>query len=36
VAASPGEFVPAMREAGFSEELISKLMQDNPWNAYSR
>jgi phosphotriesterase-related protein len=32
----PGEFVPAMREAGFSEELITKLMQDNPWNAYSR
>jgi phosphotriesterase-related protein len=32
----PGEFVPAMREAGFSEELISKLMQDNPWSAYSR
>jgi phosphotriesterase-related protein len=32
----PGEFVPAMREAGFSEELITKLMQDNPWDAYSR
>jgi phosphotriesterase-related protein len=32
----PKEFVPAMREAGFSEELINKLMQDNPWNAYSR
>ena len=29
----PGEFVPAMREAGFSDELITKLMQDNPWNA---
>lgn len=32
----PGEFVPAMREAGFSDELIAKLMQDNPWSAYSR
>jgi phosphotriesterase-related protein len=32
----PGEFVPAMREAGFSDELITKLMQDNPFNAYSR
>ena len=32
----PGEFVPAMREAGFAEELITKLMQDNPWSAYSR
>ncbi len=32
----PGEFVPAMREAGLSDELITKLMQDNPWNAYSR
>jgi phosphotriesterase-related protein len=32
----PGEFVPAMRDAGFSEELVTKLMQDNPWNAYSR
>jgi predicted metal-dependent phosphotriesterase family hydrolase len=32
----PGEFVPAMREAGLSEELITKLMQDNPWSAYSR
>lgn len=32
----PGEFVPAMREAGFSDELITQLMQDNPWNAYSR
>jgi phosphotriesterase-related protein len=32
----PGEFVPAMQEAGFSEELITKLMHDNPWNAFSR
>jgi phosphotriesterase-related protein len=32
----PGEFVPAMREAGFSDELITRLMQDNPWSAYSR
>jgi phosphotriesterase-related protein len=32
----PGAFVPAMREAGLSEELITKLMQDNPWSAYSR
>ena len=32
----PEEFVPAMREAGYSEELITKLMHDNPWNAFSR
>ncbi len=32
----PGEFVPAMRAAGFSEKLITKLMHDNPWHAYSR
>jgi predicted metal-dependent phosphotriesterase family hydrolase len=32
----PAEFVPAMQEAGFSEELIGKLMQGNPWAAYSR
>lgn len=32
----PGEFVPAMQEAGFSDELIQKLMHENPWNAYSR
>lgn len=32
----PGEFVPAMREAGYSEELITQLMHDNPWKAYSR
>ncbi len=32
----PGEFVPAMRDAGFSDELITGLMQDNPWNAFSR
>ncbi len=29
-------FVPDMRAAGFSEELIGKLLHDNPWNAYSR
>ena len=28
----PAEFVPAMQEAGFSDELITKLMQDNPWS----
>jgi phosphotriesterase-related protein len=32
----PEEFVPAMREAGFDEELITKLMQGNPWGAFSR
>lgn len=32
----PEEFVPAMREAGFSDELITKLMHDNPWSAFSR
>lgn len=32
----PGEFVPAMRAAGFSEALIHTLMHTNPWNAYSR
>jgi phosphotriesterase-related protein len=32
----PAEFVPAMQDAGFSEELITKLMHDNPWSAYSR
>lgn len=30
------EFVPAMQEAGFSEELIAKLIHGNPWSAYSR
>lgn len=29
-------FVPDMEAAGFSEELIGKLMHDNPWSAYSR
>lgn len=29
-------FLPAMKAAGFSDELIQKLMHDNPWNAYSR
>ena len=29
-------FLPDARAAGFSEELIGKLMHDNPWNAYSR
>ncbi len=32
----PEEFVPAMETAGFSEELIGKLMHGNPWNAFSR
>jgi phosphotriesterase-related protein len=32
----PEEFVPAMQVAGFSEELIGKLMHGNPWNAFSR
>ncbi len=32
----PEEFVPAMREAGFSDELITKLMRGNPWRAFSR
>ena len=32
----PGEFVPAMQEAGFSDELIAQLMHENPWSAYSR
>ena len=32
----PGEFVPAMRAAGLSDGLIKKLMQDNPFDAYSR
>lgn len=31
-----GEFVPAMQEAGLSDELIQMLMHENPWNAYSR
>ena len=32
----PAGFVPAMQEAGFSDELITQLMHDNPWSAYSR
>lgn len=32
----PEEFVPYMRDNGVSEELINKLMHENPWNAYSR
>jgi phosphotriesterase-related protein len=32
----PEEFVPAMEAAGFSEELIGKLLHGNPWNAFSR
>ncbi len=32
----PEEFVPYMRDAGVSEELIAKLMHGNPWNAFSR
>jgi predicted metal-dependent phosphotriesterase family hydrolase len=31
------EFADAMKNVyGFSDELIKKLMHDNPWNAYSR
>ena len=30
------EFVDAMEDAGFSGELIQKLMQGNPWNAFAR
>ena len=29
-------FIPDMRDAGYSEELITKLLHDNPWEAYSR
>lgn len=29
-------FVPSMEAAGYSAELINKLMHENPWNAYSR
>jgi phosphotriesterase-related protein len=29
-------FLPEARAAGFSEELIYKLMHTNPWQAYSR
>ncbi|CAN5800035.1 hypothetical protein BH23CHL8_BH23CHL8_27930 [soil metagenome] len=32
----PEEFVPAMEAVGYSEELITKLMHGNPWNAFSR
>jgi phosphotriesterase-related protein len=32
----PEEFVPAMEAAGFSAELIGKLLHGNPWNAFSR
>ena len=32
----PGEFVPAMQDAGFSDELITKLMHGNPWSAFSQ
>ena len=32
----PEEFVPYMRENGVSEEIIGKLMHDNPWRAFSR
>lgn len=30
------EFVTAMQEAGFSDELVNQLMHENPWSAYSR
>jgi predicted metal-dependent phosphotriesterase family hydrolase len=29
-------FVPSMEAAGYSAELINKLMHENPWKAYSR
>ena len=29
-------FLPAMKNAGFSDALIRKLMHSNPWKAYSR
>ena len=29
-------FLPDLRDAGFSEDLITKLLHDNPWAAYSR
>ena len=32
----PEEFVPAMEAAGYSGELIAKLMHGNPWAAFSR
>lgn len=32
----PEDFVPAMRAAGYSEELVGKLMRGNPWAAFSR
>lgn len=32
----PEEFVPYMREHGVPEEIVTKLLHDNPWNAFSR
>ena len=29
-------FVPDAKAAGFSDELLHKLLHDNPWSAYSR
>jgi len=29
-------FLPDLKAAGFSDELIDKFMHDNPWDAYSR
>jgi phosphotriesterase-related protein len=29
-------FLDTMRDAGFSNELVRKLLHDNPWEAYSR
>ncbi len=29
-------FLPAMRDAGFDEEIIAKLTQDNPFRAFAR
>ena len=30
------DFVPFLRDQGYSEELIGKFLHDNPWEAYSR
>ena len=30
------DFVPYLRDQGYSEGLISKFLHDNPWEAYSR
>ncbi len=30
------DFVPFLRDQGYSEELIAKFLHENPWEAYSR